>query len=820
MTFDDYLDTGMLNIRFPRSRADEEKQIEDALRFAYDKSPTAKKMIDDWFNDGNDFIYINYKKDTYDSVTLIGSDGKQVGGGILNIDLNYHSEATYLTPDGKVVQQTVLTSVLHELGHALKGLNDNWEEDVGRYTGDNQRFINTICEELKTDQRISYQAFDPTGKILQKGADFTGGEKIDGALVGDKIDLSGLDKSKSVLVVGLNDESNIAMGAGDDFLAGQGGNDTMDGGAGTDTAVYFGKREDYDLEQNSDGSWTIKHVRNFAEGSKGEGTDTLKNIEKARFSDVTIDLPSRLITVEEIFIALFGRPVDPEGLNFFNDATDKGKDLNKIGDLSASEEYQSRFFNKSNAERIDTIYNDLFGRNAEPEGLNFFLGRLESGVQSLNTIAIDIISGALGTDRTIIDNKLAAAQKFFDALDTPAKIAAYAGLEAAVAARDFLAVVTKDTASIPSEAEAVEAVKQLLSLGNDTGSGGAVITLSIDTDQVSPNAMYEHLKSTDSADTITAPGGTFSDMTNINAGGGVDSFFGTFSEGGKIKPTLNNIEYIFLTAQGSGSGAEINLSNTHGEMQIWNKASTRDFFASEISSAAVLGVEGSVKTSAFTFKPEEVSEASDSATVVLKNVSSLDNLILVDIETVNLTIDGTSSFGGIVLANATTVNLAGNGDLTAAFSGPHAVFNASELAGKLNVSFANTVAGVTFTGTTRGDNVAFEASANALTDTIIYTNGNLSVLANRDVFTNFVSGANEDKINLSGLILEGAKTMITTFGVIPGEGTSFGGSAIGRSGSNTVYVDTNNDGVLNLTSDLAFDITGTVGTLAISDFIF
>lgn len=308
--------------------------------------------------------------------------------------------------------------------------------------------------------------------------------------------------------------------------------------------------------------------------------------------------------------------------------------------------------------------------------------------------------------------------------------------------------------------------------------------------------------------------------TTIDAGGGVDRLAATVVEPGIITPILSGVEKVFVTMAGSGAVGEINLSKTTELSEVWNKASSREFFASEISKGTKLGVEGGVQTTAFTYKTAEVGGASDSADISLKNAQSTSSLILVDIETVNLAVDGSSSIASIIFPNAETLRVTGRGDLKASFSGSHSLFEAASFNGKLDVAFTNTTKGVTFTGTSSADKAQFETGGPVLVDTIIYIAANTSTLANRDVYSGFVSGGTEDKINLSGLVLEGSKASIKTFGVAPTDGVSFDGSAVGRSGSSTVYVDTNNDGILNIATDLAFDITGSAAGLTTTDFIF
>jgi hypothetical protein len=64
------------------------------------------------------------------------------------------------------------------------------------------------------------------------------------------------------------------------------GNDALNGGAGTDTAIFSGKISDYFITYNRAlGTATITDHR-----AVGDGTDSLKSIEKLQFSDKTFDL--------------------------------------------------------------------------------------------------------------------------------------------------------------------------------------------------------------------------------------------------------------------------------------------------------------------------------------------------------------------------------------------------------------------------------------------------------------------------------------------------------------------------------------------------
>ena len=82
-------------------------------------------------------------------------------------------------------------------------------------------------------------------------------------------------------LVGAGGNDSLWGGAGADSLTGSAGDDRLDGGTGTDTAVFSGAKASYALVKNTDGSITV---------TGHDGTDTLLQVEFARFDDATLDL--------------------------------------------------------------------------------------------------------------------------------------------------------------------------------------------------------------------------------------------------------------------------------------------------------------------------------------------------------------------------------------------------------------------------------------------------------------------------------------------------------------------------------------------------
>ncbi len=83
-----------------------------------------------------------------------------------------------------------------------------------------------------------------------------------------------------IVVAGSGNDS-VFGGSGADQLKGDAGDDNLDGGIGNDTAVYAGPSTDYSVAVVS-GGFTITDSKT---GPASEGTDTLTNIELAKFSN-------------------------------------------------------------------------------------------------------------------------------------------------------------------------------------------------------------------------------------------------------------------------------------------------------------------------------------------------------------------------------------------------------------------------------------------------------------------------------------------------------------------------------------------------------
>ena len=105
---------------------------------------------------------------------------------------------------------------------------------------------------------------------------------------------------------GRGGDDHLLGGRGDDLLKGGRGNDRLSGGQGTDTALYTGSSTDYTVNRNSTGQLTLQD-----NGGHHEGTDTLKDIERLRFTDglFVFDAEKQRLRLIEVL----GAATDAEG---------------------------------------------------------------------------------------------------------------------------------------------------------------------------------------------------------------------------------------------------------------------------------------------------------------------------------------------------------------------------------------------------------------------------------------------------------------------------------------------------------------------------
>jgi hypothetical protein len=167
-------------------------------------------------------------------------------------------------------------------------------------------------------------------------------------------------------------------------------------------------------------------------------------------------------TVQKIYIGYYQRPADPGGLLYWAARLDASAgNLNEIIEAFANSAESQALYGTINSSNISTvvngIYKALFGRDAEAGGLSYYVNGFNSGHFTAATIMLNVLYGAQNEDLQSINNKLAAANLFTRTIDPELDgtdfQATYSGNADAIAGRNFLAFVTWNPTTVPTQYE-------------------------------------------------------------------------------------------------------------------------------------------------------------------------------------------------------------------------------------------------------------------------------------------------------------------------------------------------------------------------------
>lgn len=175
-----------------------------------------------------------------------------------------------------------------------------------------------------------------------------------------------------------SDFSPAQMFSGDDTITGnsfnnvlQGGlgNDRIDGGGGTDTAVFQGLERQYTITRS--GSAMIV--------SGPDGTDTLVNIERLKFDDFTVayDTSGTAGQAYRLYQAAFNRAPDAGGLGYWTNDLDHGVALNDVAQaFVTSPEFAARYGTLDDNQFVNQLYENVLHRAGEQTGVEYWTTHL------------------------------------------------------------------------------------------------------------------------------------------------------------------------------------------------------------------------------------------------------------------------------------------------------------------------------------------------------------------------------------------------------------------------------------------------------------
>ncbi len=165
--------------------------------------------------------------------------------------------------------------------------------------------------------------------------------------------------------------------------------------------------------------------------------------------------------VQEQYVAFYGRPGDSGGVVYWADQLELQGGLGAIQAAFAdSDEFRTLIIpgdatsvaelsTEELRSMINNLYQNMFGRDGDPGGLDFWTSELESEKRTLVDISTAIADGAAegGDDNTILSNRVTLAQRITDAIN--AEGLAY-GNDQIATARNFLFSNVTSTSDDPA----------------------------------------------------------------------------------------------------------------------------------------------------------------------------------------------------------------------------------------------------------------------------------------------------------------------------------------------------------------------------------
>jgi hypothetical protein len=163
------------------------------------------------------------------------------------------------------------------------------------------------------------------------------------------------------------------------FLYSTAANDTIDGGGGVDTFYANGRQKSFSFSVSRDGAILITDLTGLG------ATDTLTNIERLRFDDISLalDTSGNAGQAYRVYKAAFNRdPMsgDKKGLGYWIGQIDKGMDLIEVSARFVdSNEFRTLYgTNPTNDQFLTKLYQNVLGRQPEATGYNWWLNELNT----------------------------------------------------------------------------------------------------------------------------------------------------------------------------------------------------------------------------------------------------------------------------------------------------------------------------------------------------------------------------------------------------------------------------------------------------------
>jgi len=496
--------------------------------------------------------------------------------------------------------------------------------------------------------------------------------------------------------------------------------------------------------------------------------------------------------LQQQYIAYFGRPGDPAGIKYW---LSSGITEREFADkIYAQDEYKtSTVGTKSTEEQVNQLYQNLFGRTADAEGLLYWTAQIENGTLSLSNIALDLIhaannptssnteQGAL--DAAALTNKVDAAVAFTADIEAsteailsyqPASTSPWDSGSAFESAQSFLASITTDAAT---DTVIDTAVSALIAAKPSVAAQNKILTDSLDI-----------ITTGDGDDTISGSKGTL-DSDTIDGGAGTDTLAVTLTNADDNNSvfTSSNVENLkFRVADGN---VTLDLGDVTGVESITADRLAGNLILNDLQEISSLTIDRNTGNDDVTVDWNATVDAgtTDTITINLSNSSDAGTITVDNIETVNLvSTDSPSDDTNEIRIDAAgsgsateVLNISGAGDTTLVATDSLTINNSASGDVTLTPTAATTINHTgtgTLTTTTGVADVTVTASGTGALDFTDSVAGETTVTGSSgDDEFNFGANLEEDDTIVGGT---GTDTLVVTGAAAPFGGPGEGDIAV------------------------------------------
>ena len=496
--------------------------------------------------------------------------------------------------------------------------------------------------------------------------------------------------------------------------------------------------------------------------------------------------------VQKVYIAYYGRAADPVGLAYWAAKVETDGLAGIMASFGASAEATTLYGSLTNTAKVNALYKQSFGRDADFAGLMYYAGQLTAGTMTAASIAQNIFDGATGTDATILTNKLAVAKAYTLAVDTAAEVVAYSGTVAAASARALLTTV--DAATVTASFDVATSVASIVSVAAAVPAvAGTTTALTKTTDTfvgTSGNDLYNSVISAAGASgTTVAPG------DSISGGAGVDTLALSIAGSLGASYTLSAVSTTgvekVMASNFEVQGARNNTIDTSlmtglTHLGLSSSAAEGDTLFTNVKNIVTGELNNGAADLTLTYGTTVVSGTADAQVL---NVSNLSSGVFTSNGIESMTVNGSLVKSTLAVASdaITSLTLTGDQALTLETSTTFAVLtdtatvastiDASALTGKLDVVIAD-VSTVKVTGGSANDTIRLgatleandEIDGGAGTDTVVVSTSETAALA---TLINIEAiemegediGANDATLTVSGTVASTITNFIVDYNV-------------------------------------------------------